>query len=472
MIEDQTWSDHDQTASGSDQQSADADQRAADADLLAGGDPISHGRGIRARAATRRDRGTASDSRDGTTAARVQGHDTASDREDILRFAGHDRAYAADDREEAAHDREDALRNRTASAAAAQRALETLEAMSDGFFTLDAEGRFTYLNPQSEAFLQRARDDVIGKVVWEAFPEAAGSRFGHEYRRALRERVPVRFEETYPPLGRTFEARAHPVSDGLAVYFTDVTDERRRDERERQSQRLEAIGRVTATVAHDFNNLLTAIGGFASLGQSTAVDEPTRSSLVQIAAASERAVALTRQLLIFGREQELAPTATDLNDLVSGLLPVLGQLLPAGIELRFVSSPQPVPVFVDRSQLEQVLLNLVVNSRDAIDAHRNDHDQHGQRRTRRRRARRPRRLRVAAGRRHRRRHPRGGAAAHLRPVLLHQATRDRIGSRPCDGLRHRLPERRKHRRRLDARRRDHHDGRAPGTGSVGGTATD
>ena len=365
--QDQAWSDHDQTASGSDQQTADADQRAADADFLAGGDAIRYGRGILARDQTRRDRDTASESRDGTAAARGQGHDRPADGEDILRFAGHDRASAAGDREASAGDREEALRNRTDSAAAAQRAVETLEAMSDGFFTLDTAGRFTYLNPQSEAFLERRGDEVIGQVVWEAFPEVAGSRFADEYQRALRERVPVRFEETYPPLGRTFEARAYPVSDGLAVYFTDVTDERRRDEQLRQSQRLEAIGRVTATVAHDFNNLLTAIGGFAGLGQKTAVDEPTRRSLDRIAAASERAVALTRQLLVFGREQELAPTLADLNDLVSGLLQVLRQLLPAGIELRLVHPLQPVPVFVDRSQFEQVLLNLVVNSRDAIE---------------------------------------------------------------------------------------------------------
>jgi PAS domain S-box-containing protein len=366
--QDQTWSKHDQTASGSDQQTADDDQRAADEDFLAGDDAIRYGQGILARERTRRDRRFASVSRDDTTAAREQEQEAHTEREDSLRLAGHDRALAADDREEAAHDRQAALRSRTESAAAAQRALETLESMSDGFFTLDAQGRFTYLNPQSETFLERRSEDVIGKVLWEAFPEWSGSRFGDEYRRALREQVPVRFEETYEPLGRIFEARAYPVSDGLAVYFTDVTDERLRDERLRQSQRLEAIGRVTATVAHDFNNLLTAIGGFASLGQGTALDERTRSCFDQIASASERAAALTRQLLVFAREQELSPTIIDLNDVVGGLTPLLRQLMPAGIELRLAPSPQPVCVFVDRSQLEQVLLNLVVNSRDAIDA--------------------------------------------------------------------------------------------------------
>lgn len=76
---------------------------------------------------------------------------------------------------------------------------------------------------------------------------------------------------------------------------------------------------------------------------------------------------MTRQLLAFAREQDLAPTAIDLNDVVDSLASLLRQLVPAGIDLRVVLSPQPVPVFVDRSQLEQVLVNLVVNSRDAID---------------------------------------------------------------------------------------------------------
>ena len=365
--QDQAWSDHDQAASGSDQQTADDDQQAADEDFAAGGDAVRYRRGVLARNRTRRDRGSASVSRDETTAARVQGHDAHTDREDILRLAGHDRADAADDREEAAYDREDALRNRTESAAAAQRAVETLESMSDAFFTLDPEGRFTYLNPQSETFLKRRREDLVGMVVSEAFPEVVGSRFADEFRRALRERVPVRFEEAYEPLDRTLEVRAYPVTDGLAVYFTDVTDERLRDERRRQAQRLEAIGRVTAGVAHDFNNILTGIGGFAGLGRAAAVDETSRTYFDQIASGSQRAVELTRQLLVFAREQELSPTVIDLNEIVRGLVPLLLQLMPAGVQLSLAVSPLPVLVFVDRSQLEQVLLNLVVNSRDAID---------------------------------------------------------------------------------------------------------
>jgi PAS domain S-box-containing protein len=371
---DQEWSDHDRAASGRDQRSADEDQQAADDDFAAGGDTVTHDRGVLARERSGRERGAVSVFRDETAAARLQEGEGDSSAEEILRLAGRDREEAAEDREEAADDREEAareraeaLQERTESAVAERRAVETLESMSDAFFTLDSEWRFTYLNPQTEVILERRREDLVGKDLWEAFPEAVGSRFADEYRRALREQVPVRFEETYAPLGRTLEVRAYPVPDGLAIYFSDVTTERLQQERLRQAQRLEAIGRVTAGVAHDFNNLLAAVCGFAKLGQAASADEKSVSYFDQIDSAGEKAVELTRQLLAFAREQELAPTVVDLNDVVDGLSSLLRQLVPAGAELRFALWPQPVPVFVDRSQLERVLVNLVVNSRDAID---------------------------------------------------------------------------------------------------------
>jgi PAS domain S-box-containing protein len=371
---DQEWSDHDRAASGRDQRSADEDQQAADDDFAAGGDTVTHDRGVLAREQSGRERGAVSVFRDETSAARLQEGEGDSSAEDILRLAGRDREEAAEDREEAADDREEAareraeaLQERTESAVAEQRAVETLESMSDAFFTLDSEWRFTYLNPQTEVILERRREDLVGKDLWEAFPEAVGSRFADEYRRALREQVPVRFEETYEPLGRTLEVRAYPVPHGLAVYFSDVTTERLHDERLRQAQRLEAIGRVTAGVAHDFSNLLAAVCGFAKLGQAACVDEEAARYFNEIDSAGQRAVELTRQLLAFAREQDLAPTVIDLNDVVESLSSLLRQLLPDGIELCLTLSPQPVAAYVDRSQLEQVLLNLVVNSRDAID---------------------------------------------------------------------------------------------------------
>jgi two-component system, cell cycle sensor histidine kinase and response regulator CckA len=245
--------------------------------------------------------------------------------------------------------------------------LETLESMSDAFFTLDFEWRFTYLNPQSEAILHRSRADLVGKNMWDEFPEGVGTSFFDGYVLAMKDRVPIRVEETYEPLGRTLEVRAYPVAAGLAVYFTDVTDERLRDGRLRQTERLETLGRATAGVAHDFNNLLAAVSGFAQLGQSESADTAISGYFEEINSASQKARALTRQLLTFARKQDLSPTVIFMNEVVEELSTLLRQLLPAGVELSISSSPGPVPVFVDRSQFEQVLLNLVVNSRDAIE---------------------------------------------------------------------------------------------------------
>lgn len=371
---DQMWSDHDQTASGRDQRSADKDQRSADDDFAAGGDAVRYHRGVLAREQSRKERGSVSGLRGETTAARLLEDDADTSREDSLLLAKRDRAKAAgdredaaDDREEAARERADAFRNRTESALAAQRALETLESMSDAFQTLDSEWRFTYLNPQCEAILDRRREDLLGKKVWDEFPEAVGTRFYDEYHRAVREQTPVRFEEFYEPLGRTLQIRAYPITTGLAVYFIDVTEGRLRDARLRQTDRLEMLGRLTAGVAHDFNNLLAGIGGFANLGQADSVDEKITNYFDQIDSASQKAAVLTRQLLAFGGQQDLAPEVIDLNDVVEGLSSLMRQLMPEGVDLRLALSPQPVAVFVDHSQLEQVVLNLVVNSRDAID---------------------------------------------------------------------------------------------------------
>jgi PAS domain S-box-containing protein len=162
-----------------------------------------------------------------------------------------------------------------------------------------------------------------------------------------------------------------PVTDdaGQLTHFVcvleDITEKRELGEHIRESQRLEALGQLAGGVAHDFNNLLTVIMGNAFLAVQTA-DLEVRRGLDDILAAGDRATVLVRQLLAFSRQQPVEPGAVDLNDVVSDARRMLDRLIEATIEVRYELSDEPVTVLVDRGQIEQVLVNLAVNARDAM----------------------------------------------------------------------------------------------------------
>lgn len=111
-----------------------------------------------------------------------------------------------------------------------RRLANTLESITDAFFIVDRDWQFTYINQQAERLLQRSRDELLGRDVWEQFPQAVGTPIEHEYRRARREGCAVHLEEFYPPLDMWLEIHAYPSEDGLAVYFRDVTERRRANE--------------------------------------------------------------------------------------------------------------------------------------------------------------------------------------------------------------------------------------------------
>lgn len=119
---------------------------------------------------------------------------------------------------------------------ARERVTTILESITDAFFALDQHWRFTYVNREAERMLQRSRGELLGRSIWDEFPDAVGTTFSQEYERAIAEQTTVQFEAFYPPLNRWFEVRAYPSPEGLSVYFHDVTDRRQAAEALRESE--------------------------------------------------------------------------------------------------------------------------------------------------------------------------------------------------------------------------------------------
>jgi signal transduction histidine kinase/CheY-like chemotaxis protein len=204
-------------------------------------------------------------------------------------------------------------------------------------------------NPERilQKYRQRFQDRVIERHI--------------ERRMTLRNGKIVTFEDT----NSFVELRGQPPL--LLGLFRDVTAQKRLEDQLRQSQKMEAIGQLAGGVAHDFNNILTVIHGHASLlmaGGSLSAGS-TRSAQ-QIAQAAERAAGLTRQLLTFSRRQVMQPRRLDMNEVVANMTKMLGRILGEDVALQISYFPRPALVQADSGMMEQVLLNLAVNSRDAM----------------------------------------------------------------------------------------------------------
>lgn len=180
--------------------------------------------------------------------------------------------------------------------------------------------------------------------------------------------------QTYTTIyGKIWDLRAVPIVNEVGeitkviAVGRDITEHKKLEEQLRQAQKMEAVGQLAGGVAHDFNNILTAIIGYADLLlMKLPIDDPNRHSVEQILSASERATNLTHSLLAFSRKQIVNQAYLDLNDIILGFEKFLNRLLPENIEIRIILSKEQLTVFVDRGQVEQVIMNLVTNARDAM----------------------------------------------------------------------------------------------------------
>jgi PAS domain S-box-containing protein len=239
-----------------------------------------------------------------------------------------------------------------------------------GMASLD--GRILYLNAAGRQLLGLGDTDVT-KLALSDFLNDAGLERAERVRdrgAAQGEGVLRHFEtgEMIPTRVSTFIARS---DKGEALCFATIhTDLRETKALERQllqSQRLEAIGQLAGGVAHDFNNLLTIIMSYGALaGRALPKGSEAREHIAQIDLAGHRAAALTRQLLTFSRKQVVEPMILDLNEIVTDLEHMVQRTLPGNIEIRLELAPDLGLIRADQGQMEQVILNLVVNARDAM----------------------------------------------------------------------------------------------------------
>ena len=369
----------------------------------------------------------------------------------------------------------------------------TLESISDGFCMVDRRWRYIFVNPETERRTGRSREDLIGKVMWDEFPEIVGSEFHVRCLRTMQTGQPDNYEDFNRDVQRWFDVSLYPSEEGLAIYFRDVTerhkaaarirdyqarfetlvdnsivgilvhvdldlvfanralaqmfgydsvdevmaldtaielfadDERDRirgyaanrrrgaaapglyhvrgkkrdgsiidlenrafviewsgrkaicatlidvtaqramEEQLREAQRLEAVGQLTGGVAHDFNNLLTIITGNAELLAEGITDNGRLSGLAEmIRKAAGRGAELTNRLLAYARRQTLEPRAIDVRRQITGMEGLLRRTLGENVEIEVRTEESLWAALADAGQLENALLNLSINARDAM----------------------------------------------------------------------------------------------------------
>ncbi len=228
--------------------------------------------------------------------------------------------------------------------------LEAQYGLQPGTFAGTFEAFVERIHPDDRSLVRAAVENVL----------KSGGDFSVEHR-AIRPDGTVHTMNNigHVSLGEHGAARAVGIS-------IDITDKRRLEEQFRQSQKMEAVGRLAGGVAHDFNNLLTVMFGYGEVLLQGLEPGPLREAAEEVQRAGERAATLTRQLLAFSRRQTLIPEVLDLGEVVNGLSNLVERLIGEEIKVKVVVPPNLGRVKADRGQMEQVVMNLAVNARDAM----------------------------------------------------------------------------------------------------------
>lgn len=260
-----------------------------------------------------------------------------------------------------------------------ERLLGIISSAMDGIITVDSHQQIIVFNRAAEQIFRCPAKEALGQTLDKFIPE----RFREAHRKYIRSfgQTGVSSRSMYSPgtlMGVRADGEEFPVEATISqvrttsetlfsVILRDISVRKRTEEELRQAQKMEAVGHLAGGIAHEFNNYLGIIMGYCDLLEEDQVeDESLRLGLTEIKTATQKAASLTRQLLAFSRKQIIEPTVLDLNASVWEAHKLLRRLIPANIDVIPVLHPNLGKVRADPAQIQQILINLVVNARDAM----------------------------------------------------------------------------------------------------------
>ena len=275
---------------------------------------------------------------------------------------------------------EDRVQQRTAEVSRASKLLDAVvENIPDMVLLKEPSGegfRYLLINAAGEKLLGRSRDRIVGRTETDLFPAEESAQIVEANRRVAASGEPqVLTDRTLTTASgtRTVETRMVPIANGsgetalILAIVRDVSEAKRREEQVRQLQRMDAIGRLTGGVAHDFNNLLAIIHGNSELVRDRLEAGTDLAEMTDdVIGAAARGAELVKRLLAFARMQHLEPASVDLGERIPNVIGLLQRALGENVQLQVRMAEELWPAIIDPTQVDDALLNLAINSRDAM----------------------------------------------------------------------------------------------------------